>query len=76
MKNNTAKVMAAFIVGQIVQLAINLVVTVNFMRYPVMCCAAAGLLITAAVTAGVALSNSEVEKPKQLTYRDYAEGRG
>ena len=76
MKNNTAKLMTAFVIGQIVQIAINLIVTVNLMRFPVLCCAAAGFLVTVAVVAGIALSNSEVEKPKQLTYRDYAEGRG
>ena len=76
MKNNTAKLMTAFVIGQIVQIAINLIVTVNLMRFPVLCCAASGFLVTVAVVAGIALSNSEGDSQKQLTYRDYAEGRG
>lgn len=71
MTNKTAKVMAAFILGQAIQIVFHLLSNVNFMRFEILFCIAAGVIITIAVIAGITLA--ENEKPKQKTYKEWAE---
>lgn len=72
MNKKTAKVMAAFIIGQIVQVICHILSKVSYMNRPVLFCIAAGFLIVIAVVAGITLADSE--KPAhQKTYTEWAE---
>lgn len=72
MNKKTAKVMAAFIIGQFVQVICHILSKVAYMNRPVLFCIAAGFLITVAVIAGITLAYSE--KPAhQKTYAEWAE---
>lgn len=71
MSNKTTKVMAAFVIGQIVQVILHILAKVSYMNRPVLFCISAGFLILIAVIAGVALADSEKE-PAHRTYKDWA----
>lgn len=73
MTNGTAKVMAAFILGQAVQIVFNLLSQVNYMSHPILFCIAAGVLLTIAVIAGITLADSEHKPEHKKTYADYEE---
>lgn len=68
------KVLVAFLVGEAVQIVLQLVAVVNFMRNPVLFCGAAGFLVFVAVFAGARLGVRDGEKDAGKSYRDYAEG--
>lgn len=70
MKKNQ-KILAAFIVGQFVQVVANLLAKVSYMSRPILFCIAAGFLILAAVVVGMYLGSQE-DTPKHKTYKDYA----
>ena len=76
MSNKTAKVMAAFIMGQAIQIVFHLMSNLNFMRHEILFCIAAGVLLTIAVIAGITLADSERKTERQKTYAEYAEERG
>lgn len=73
MNKKTAKVMAAFIIGQIVQVICHVLAKVAYMNRPVLFCIAAGFLITVAVIAGITLADSEKQPTHQKTYAEWAE---
>jgi len=66
------KYLAWFLVGQTVQIILAILAKVSYMDKPILFSVAAGVLITAAIVAGVKLAG----EPKHTkTYMDYAEGR-
>lgn len=60
-----------FIAGQVVQIVAQLLANTNYMRRPVLFCAAAGFLVLVAVGVGMWVAGKEKLKPK--SYLDYAE---
>lgn len=48
-----------FIAGQVVQVIANWFMTVNYMRHPVLCCAAVGFLALVAVGVGMFVAGGE-----------------
>ena len=66
------KVLVAFLAGEAVQIVLQLVAEVNFMRHPVLFCGAAGFLVFVAVFSGARLGVRDGANIR--TYRDYAEG--
>ena len=65
------KYLAWFVAGQAVQIILQLVANGNYMRKPVLFCAAAGFLVAVCVYAG-----ARVMKPEEpMSYLDYAEGK-
>ena len=78
MKGKTAKVLAAYVLGQATQLIVHAVV-LNFNMWnnrQIPFCMAAGFVVLFAVIAGVVLSETEGAKDEPShakTYKDYAE---
>ena len=66
------KIIAAFALGQIVQLILHATCYNWWERYQLPFCAAGGVLILAAVIAGAWIANHSTEPPKQMSYMDYA----
>ena len=75
MNSKTAKVMAAFVLGQLVQIVLAVLAKVSFMSKPVMFCIAAGFLILLAVVAGITLADSEKSPAHEKSYKEWANGR-
>lgn len=72
MSNKTAKVMAAFIIGQIVQVVMHILARVWYMNSPVVFCVCSGFLLTVCVVIGITLAGAD--KPKHgRTYSEWAE---
>lgn len=70
--SKTAKILFAFCMGQIVQIAMNILAHAWYMNRPVLFCAGAGFLVTMAVVAGITLAGAD--KPKRgKTYSEWAE---
>lgn len=67
------RVLIAFLVGEAVQIVLQIVAEVNLMRHPVWFCGAAGFLVFVAVFAGARLGVRDGLKDSRKTYRDYAE---
>lgn len=76
MNKKTAKVMAAFVVGQLVQIVLAVLAKVSFMSKPILFCIAAGFLVVIAVVAGISLADSNREPEHQKSYREYEEEAG
>lgn len=73
MNKKTAKVMAAFVLGQAVQIVLAILAKVSFMSRPILFCASAGVLILIAVVSGITLADSNREPEHVKSYREYAE---
>lgn len=73
MSKKTAKVMAAYIIGNLVQIVLAILAKVAYMSRPILFCGAAGFLVLTAVVAGISLANSDKAPVHQKTYREYAE---
>ena len=76
MSKRTTGIMAAFILGQIVQVVLAVLAKVSFMSKPILFSIAAGFLIVIAVVAGITLEADNSEKKheqKPKTYKEYAE---
>lgn len=72
MSSKTAKIMAAFIIGQIVQVVMHILARVWWMSSPVLFCVCSGFLVTMAVVAGITLAGTD--KPKHgKAYSEWAE---
>lgn len=63
--------LAWFIAGQVVQIVVNILASGNYMRHPILFCAAAGFIMLVAVGVGMWVAGKEKLKPK--SYLDYAE---
>lgn len=76
MSKRTANIMAAFIMGQIVQLILAVLAKVSFMSRPILFCIAAGFLLLIAVVAGIVLESEPGEREKKpKSYKEYAESQ-
>ncbi len=69
------RALAAFIVGQVVQLILHIFARSWYMSNPVLFCLCSGFLVTAAVIAGIVLEQSAVKPEHAKTYKDYAEAQ-
>lgn len=76
MNKKTAKVMAAYLLGNIMQIVLQILAKVSFMSRPILFCTAAGFLVVIAVVAGISLADSNREPERQKSYREYAEEAG
>jgi 5-bromo-4-chloroindolyl phosphate hydrolysis protein len=76
MNKKTAKVMAAYLLGNIMQIVLQILAKVSYMSRPILFCIAAGFLVVIAVVAGISLADSNREPEKQKSYREYAEEAG
>jgi len=73
MSKTTAKVMAAYIIGNIIQIVLAVLAKVSFMSRPIMFCVAAGFLVLFAIIGGITLADSEKQPERKKSYKDYAE---
>jgi hypothetical protein len=76
MNKKTVKVMTAYLLGNIVQIILQIVAKVSYMSRPILFCVAAGFLVVIAVVAGISLADSNREPERQKSYREYAEEAG
>lgn len=76
MNKKTAKVMAAYILGNAIQIILAILAKVSYMSRPILFCIAAGFLVVIAVVAGISLADSNREPERQKSYREYAEEAG
>jgi len=76
MNKKTAKVMAAYLLGNIMQIVLQILAKVSYMSKPILFCIAAGFLVVIAVVAGITLADSNREPERQKSYREYAEEAG
>lgn len=78
MKTKTAKIILAFIVGQVVQLVLALFAQVAFINRPILFSLSAGFLILVAIAAGTWIAAADDSKDakhaRPLSYQDYADG--
>lgn len=71
MSKKCKKFLAWFIAGQVVQIVAQILANSNYMRRPVLFCAAAGFLVLVAVGVGMFVAGKEKQTPK--SYREWAE---
>lgn len=74
MSKTTAKVLSAYIIGNIMQIVLAVLAKVSYMSRPILFCVSAGFLVLIAIIAGITLADSE-KKPehRQKSYKDYAD---
>ena len=73
MKGKTAKVLIAYVLGQVTQLVVHAVALNLWYGRQIPFCLAGGFIVLFALIAGVVLSETEGDKPEhQKTYADYA----
>lgn len=73
MNKKTAKVMAAYVLGNVLQIVLMLLAKVSYMSKPILFCAAAGFLVFIAVVAGITLADSNREPEHVKSYREWAD---
>ena len=72
MSKTCMKIIIAFVVGNLAQLVFAILAKVSYMSRPILFGAAAGVILLAAILAGIYVANLD-KPPEQKTYRDYAE---
>lgn len=75
MNKKTAKVMAAYILGNAIQIILAILAKVSYMSKPILFCIAAGFLVVIAVVAGITLADSEKSLAHEKSYKEWADGR-
>lgn len=75
MNKKTAKVLVAFVLGQIVQIVCHAVSFNFWQQYQIPFCAAGGFLVAVAVFAGAWVSRQN-EEPRHKSYKEWAEVPG
>lgn len=76
MNKKTVKVMTAYLLGNLMQIVLQILAKVSYMSRPILFCIAAGFLVVIAVVAGISLADSNREPERQKSYREYAEEAG
>lgn len=76
MNKKTVKVMTAYLLGNLMQIVLQVLAKVSYMSRPILFCIAAGFLVVIAVVAGISLADSNREPERQKSYREYAEEAG
>lgn len=72
MNRTCVKVIIAFIVGNLAQIVFAIVAKVSYMSRPILFGAAAGVILLAAILAGIYVANLD-KPPEPKTYREYAD---
>ena len=73
MSKTTAKVLSAYIIGNVIQIVLAVLAKVSFMSRPILFCAAAGFLVLFAIIGGITLADSEKKPEHKKSYKDYAD---
>lgn len=72
MSKNIKRAVAAYILGNIVQIILAVVDKVSWMDKPILFCAAAGFLVLVAIVAGMRLVIQDEKETRPKSYMDYA----
>lgn len=72
MSKTCIKIIIAFVVGNLAQIIFAILAKVSYMSRPILFGAAAGVILLAAILAGIYVANLD-KPPEPKSYRDYAE---